>query len=110
MTKTVLALLTLVLSLHAAAAQEAIALSVEGWRTETRNDVVYYRSPGRFTGAGGGGVQGPAAAAGGEHWRLKKNTAAVATRRRNRVPPRGGEQGGERGRGRGGAGLKWARG
>jgi hypothetical protein len=52
MMKAILSLLTLVLSLHAAAAQEAIALSVEGWRTETRNDVVYYRCASQICAAG----------------------------------------------------------
>ena len=41
--KVILSLLVLFVSLQGAAAQESIALAVEGWRTETRNDVVYYR-------------------------------------------------------------------
>jgi hypothetical protein len=29
--------------MHGAAAQETIALAIEGWRQETRNEIVYYR-------------------------------------------------------------------
>jgi hypothetical protein len=43
MMKIVLALMTLLGVPHAAAAQESIALAVEGWRTETRSDITYYR-------------------------------------------------------------------
>ncbi len=35
-----------------AAAQETIALAVEGWRTETRNDIVYYRCASQVCAAG----------------------------------------------------------
>lgn len=31
----------LLLLLQGASAQESIALAVDGWRTETRNDIVY---------------------------------------------------------------------
>jgi hypothetical protein len=41
--KAIISLLVLLASLHGAAAQQSIALAVEGWRTETRNDIVYYR-------------------------------------------------------------------
>jgi len=43
MIKTVLVLITLGALPHAASAQGSIALAVEGWNTETRNDVTYYR-------------------------------------------------------------------
>jgi hypothetical protein len=52
MMKAVLALLTLLVLLQGAAAQESIALSVEGWRTETRNDIVYYRCASQICAAG----------------------------------------------------------
>jgi hypothetical protein len=44
--------LALLLLTHAAAAQESIALAVEGWRTETRNDIVYYRCASQVCAAG----------------------------------------------------------
>ena len=36
-------LLALLLLAPSAAAQETIALAIDGWRQETRNDIVYYR-------------------------------------------------------------------
>ena len=36
-------IVALLLLAHGAAAQETTALAIEGWRTETRNDIVYYR-------------------------------------------------------------------
>jgi hypothetical protein len=50
--KAVFTLLALLLSLQAAAAQETVALAVEGWRTETRNEVVYYRCASQICAAG----------------------------------------------------------
>lgn len=41
--KTVLALIALLALPLAATAQETIALAVEGWTTETRNEITYYR-------------------------------------------------------------------
>lgn len=48
----VVLLLALVLSIQPAAAQESVALAVEGWRTETRNDIVYYRCASSICAAG----------------------------------------------------------
>ena len=45
-------LLALLLLVQGAAAQETIALAVEGWRTETRNDIVYYRCASQACAAG----------------------------------------------------------
>ena len=45
-------LLALLLFARSAAAQETIALAVEGWRTETRNDIVYYRCASQVCAAG----------------------------------------------------------
>ena len=45
-------LLALLLLVQGAAAQETIALAVEGWRTETRNDIVYYRCASQVCAAG----------------------------------------------------------
>ena len=45
-------LLALLLLAQGAAAQETIALAVEGWRTETRNDIVYYRCASQACAAG----------------------------------------------------------
>ena len=45
-------LLALLLLTQAAAAQESIALAVDGWRTETRNDIVYYRCASQICAAG----------------------------------------------------------
>jgi hypothetical protein len=45
-------LLALLLLVQGAAAQETIALAVEGWRTETRNDIVYYRCASPICAAG----------------------------------------------------------
>jgi hypothetical protein len=45
-------LLALLLLTQGAAAQETIALAVEGWRTETRNDIVYYRCASQACAAG----------------------------------------------------------
>ena len=42
----------LLLLVQGAAAQETIALAVEGWRTETRNDIVYYRCASQVCAAG----------------------------------------------------------
>ena len=50
--KAALPLLALLISLQGAAAQESVALSVEGWRTETRNDVIYYRCASQICAAG----------------------------------------------------------
>jgi len=41
--KAVLALLTILLPASVALSQETIALAIEGWRHEVRNDVHYYR-------------------------------------------------------------------
>ena len=51
MVRAVLSLLALLLA-HSAVAQESFALAVEGWRTETRNDVVYYRCASEICAAG----------------------------------------------------------
>jgi hypothetical protein len=45
-------LLAFLLLTRAAVAQESIALAVEGWRTETRNDIVYYRCASQVCAAG----------------------------------------------------------
>ena len=45
-------LLALLLLVQGAAAQETIALAVEGWRIETRNDIVYYRCASPICAAG----------------------------------------------------------
>ena len=45
-------LLALLLLTQGAAAQETIALAVEGWRTEMRNDIVYYRCASQVCAAG----------------------------------------------------------
>jgi hypothetical protein len=45
-------LLALLVLAPEAAAQETIALAVEGWRTETRNDIVYYRCASQGCAAG----------------------------------------------------------
>ena len=45
-------LVALLLLAQGAAAQETIALAVEGWRTETRNDIVYYRCASQVCAAG----------------------------------------------------------
>ena len=45
-------LVVLLLLVQGAAAQETIALAVEGWRTETRNDIVYYRCASQACAAG----------------------------------------------------------
>jgi hypothetical protein len=50
--KAVLALLTIVLSGLAALAQDTIALAIEGWRHEVRNDVHYYRCASQICAAG----------------------------------------------------------
>jgi hypothetical protein len=50
--KAILALLALLALPHATAAQESIALAVEGWRTETRNDITYYRCASQNCAAG----------------------------------------------------------
>jgi hypothetical protein len=42
-TKAALSLLALLLLAPHASAQESIALAVEGWNTETQNDITYYR-------------------------------------------------------------------
>jgi len=45
-------LVVLLLLVQGAAAQETIALAVEGWRIETRNDIVYYRCASPICAAG----------------------------------------------------------
>jgi hypothetical protein len=50
--KAVLALLTVLLSASPALAQETIALAIEGWRHEVRNDVHYYRCASQACAAG----------------------------------------------------------
>ena len=45
-------LLVSLLLTQPAAAQETIALAVEGWRSETRNDIVYYRCASQVCAAG----------------------------------------------------------
>ena len=45
-------LLVSLLLTQPAAAQETIALAVEGWRSETRNDIVYYRCASQACAAG----------------------------------------------------------
>ena len=50
--KAVLALLALLLSASSAPAQETIALAIEGWRHEVRNDVHYYRCASQTCAAG----------------------------------------------------------
>jgi hypothetical protein len=52
MLKAVLSLLAALLLAQGAAAQETVALAVEGWRTETRNEVVYYRCASQICAAG----------------------------------------------------------
>ena len=42
----------LLLLLQGASAQESIALAVDGWRTETRDDIVYYRCASSICAAG----------------------------------------------------------
>jgi hypothetical protein len=44
--------LLLLLLAYSASAQETVALAVEGWRTETRNDIVYYRCASEICAAG----------------------------------------------------------
>ena len=50
--KAVLALLAALLFASAAIAQETIALAIEGWRHEVRNDVHYYRCASQICAAG----------------------------------------------------------
>ena len=50
--KAVLALLAMLLSASAALAQDTIALAIEGWRHEVRNDVHYYRCASQICAAG----------------------------------------------------------
>jgi len=50
--KAVLVLLTALLFSSAALAQETIALAIEGWRHELRNDVHYYRCASQVCAAG----------------------------------------------------------
>jgi len=45
-------LLALLFLAQSAAAQETIALAIEGWRQETRNDIVYYRCASQVCAAG----------------------------------------------------------
>jgi hypothetical protein len=45
-------LLALLLLAPSVAAQETIALAIEGWRQETRNDIVYYRCASQVCAAG----------------------------------------------------------
>lgn len=51
MRAVVLILTTLLLAPHAAA-QETVALAIEGWRQETRDEVVYYRCASQICAAG----------------------------------------------------------
>jgi len=50
--KAVVALLAILLPASAALAQETIALAIEGWRHELRNDVHYYRCASQVCAAG----------------------------------------------------------
>jgi hypothetical protein len=50
--KAVLALLAMLLSVSPTLAQETIALAIEGWRHEVRNDVHYYRCASQVCAAG----------------------------------------------------------
>lgn len=50
--KAVLALLAALLFSSAAMAQDAIALAIEGWRHEERNDIHYYRCASQICAAG----------------------------------------------------------
>jgi hypothetical protein len=50
--KAVLALLTALLSPSFAIAQETVALAIDGWRHELRNDVQYYRCASQVCAAG----------------------------------------------------------
>ena len=50
--KAVLSLLAILLLGSAAAAQETIALAIEGWRAETRDGVTYYRCASQICAAG----------------------------------------------------------
>jgi hypothetical protein len=50
--RAALSLPALILLTHGAVAQETIALAIEGWRTETRDEVVYYRCASRICAAG----------------------------------------------------------
>ena len=50
--KAVLALLTILLSASVTLSQETIALAIEGWRHEARNDVHYYRCASQICAAG----------------------------------------------------------
>jgi hypothetical protein len=50
--KAVLALLAILLSASVVHAQDTIALAIEGWRHELRNDVHYYRCASQICAAG----------------------------------------------------------
>jgi hypothetical protein len=50
--KAVLALLAILIAISGAIAQEAVALAIEGWRHELRNDVHYYRCASSVCAAG----------------------------------------------------------
>jgi hypothetical protein len=50
--KALFSLAALLLLLQGARAQQAVALAIEGWRTETRNDIVYYRCASSICAAG----------------------------------------------------------
>ncbi len=50
--RAVLLLLAVLLFAPHAAAQETVALAIEGWRQETRDDIVYYRCASQVCAAG----------------------------------------------------------
>src|SRR6187401_3145577 len=52
MMRALFSLAALLLLLQGASAQESVALAVEGWRTETRNDIVHYRCASQVCAAG----------------------------------------------------------
>src|SRR4030081_3154795 len=50
--RAALSLLALLLLVPGATAQETVAVAIEGWRQETRNDIVYYRCASQICAAG----------------------------------------------------------
>jgi hypothetical protein len=50
--RAALSLLALLLLVPGASAQETVAVAIEGWRPETRNDIVYYRCASQICAAG----------------------------------------------------------
>jgi hypothetical protein len=50
--RAALSLLALLLLAPGASAQETVAVAIEGWRQETRNDIVYYRCASQICAAG----------------------------------------------------------